>query len=433
MKKKKEITFQTQELLKFIDASPSPFHVISNLETILNQKGYIELKEDENTDIQPLGKYYVNRNGSSLIAFQVPAQVPDGFQMISSHSDSPSFKIKEKPEMMVENAYNRLNVERYGGMILSTWFDRPLSVAGRVSVEENGKIQTKLVNVDRDLLIIPNVAIHMTKDGKKDAELNPQIDLIPLFGGKESEKQFLPMIASEAGVDAEDILGYDLFLYNRQKGLLMGAMEEFICSPRLDDLQCVYTTLQGFLQAEIDRKIAVYCVFDNEEVGSMTKQGAESTFLFDTLQEICARYKKDGNDLLQGNYRQLIKNSFMLSADNAHGIHPNHPELADPTNRPILNGGIVVKYHGGQKYTTDAISGGIVKSLMKKNDLKIQTYQNRSDMAGGSTLGNISTTQVSVTTADVGLPQLSMHSAVETAGEKDSRDMVILAKAVYEM
>lgn len=335
--------------------------------------------------------------------------------------------------MMVENAYNKLNVERYGGMILSTWFDRPLSVAGRIVIEENGRITSKLVNIDQDLLLIPNVAIHMTKDGKKDAELNPQVDLIPLFGGKDSQNKFLPMIAKQAGITAEDILGYDLFLYNRQKGMQIGVEGEFICSPRLDDIQCVYTTLQGFLMAEKIEKIAVYCVFDNEEVGSMTKQGAESTFLYDVLQEICQNYQVNGSYPLREQYRKLIKNSFMLSADNAHGIHPNHPELADPTNRPVLNGGVVIKYHGGQKYTTDAVSGGIVKSLMKKNQLAIQTYQNRSDMAGGSTLGNISTTQVSVTTADVGLPQLSMHSALETAGEKDSRDMVILSKALYEM
>lgn len=429
----KKIMFDTKKLFQFIDESPSSFHVISNLEKELQSKGFQELKEEDSFQIKPEGKYYITRNGSSIIAFKMPTQIPQGFHMTSSHSDSPSFKIKEKPEMMVENAYNKLNVERYGGMILSTWFDRPLSVAGRLVIEENGRITSKLVNIDQDLLLIPNVAIHMTKDGKKDAELNPQVDLIPLFGGKDSQNKFLPMIAKQAGVTAEDILGYDLFLYNRQKGMQIGAEGEFICSPRLDDLQCVYTTLQGFLMAEKIEKIAVYCVFDNEEVGSMTKQGAESTFLYDVLQEICQNYQVNGSYPLRDQYRKLIKNSFMLSADNAHGIHPNHPELADPTNRPVLNGGVVIKYHGGQKYTTDAVSGGIVKSLMKKNQLAIQTYQNRSDMAGGSTLGNISTTQVSVTTADVGLPQLSMHSALETAGEKDSRDMVILSKALYEM
>ena len=424
MKKKKEIT---KALIEFINESPCAFHVIENVEAMLDKEGFTSLSEKEEWNLEWGRKYYVNRNQSSFIAFKLPDEPKNGFQIIASHSDSPSFKIKETPEILIEDNYTKLNVEKYGGMILSSWFDRPLSVAGRIVIEENGRKSTKLVNIKKDLFIIPNLAIHMTRDQKKEADLNPQVDMLPLFGGKNANKTFLKMIAREVDVKADEILGTDLYLYNRQRGLLFGSEEEFIGAPRLDDLQCVFASTNGFIQAEKIEKIAVLGIFDNEEVGSSTMQGADSTFLEDVLSKICY-----GLELGEKDYKSFLRESFMVSADNAHGVHPNHPEIADPTNRPYLNKGIVIKFHGGQKYSTDALSGAVIKSICKKAKIPYQTYQNRSDLAGGSTLGNISNTHVSIPTADIGLPQLAMHSAFETAGTDDTKDMITFAKTYFE-
>ena len=347
--------------------------------------------------------------------------------MVAAHSDSPSFKIKEKAEMTAENLYVRLNVEKYGGMILSTWLDRPLSVAGRVSLEKDGEVVTKLVNVDRDLLVIPNVAIHMNRDMNKGVEYNPQIDMLPLYGEKENGKGFQATVAEAAGVEEKDILSYDLFLYTRQKGTVIGGDGEYILSPRLDDLQCAYSAMRAVTKETPKDYINLCLVFDNEEVGSGTRQGADSTFLLDVLERIRESFGKS-----EGWLQARIAGSFLLSADNAHAVHPGHPEKADPTNRPVLNGGVVLKFHGSQKYTTDAVSAAYVKLLGKQADVPVQTYTNRSDILGGSTLGNISTAHVSVPSADIGLPQLAMHSAVETAGMKDTAYAVALMREFYK-
>ena len=314
----------------------------------------------------------------------------------------------------------KLNTEKYGGMILSTWLDRALSVAGRVAVrdEKTGKIMTKLVNIDKDLLVIPNVAIHMNREMNKGVEYNPQTDMLPLFADKTESKgrsSLQNMAAKAAGVKAEDILGQDLFLYVRERGRLLGEYGEFVLSPKLDDLQCVYAAIKAFTESTSEDYINVCTIFDNEEVGSGTRQGADSTFLEDTLRRIAGGLSES-----EDRYLQWVADSFMISADNAHAVHPNHPEKADPTNRPYLNGGIVIKYHGSQKYTTDAVSAAYMKNLCRQAEVPYQTYANRSDILGGSTLGNISTAHVSVACVDIGLPQLAMHSAVETAGLKDT-------------
>lgn len=347
--------------------------------------------------------------------------------MIASHSDSPCFKVKEEPEIRVEEQYVKLNVEKYGGMILSTWLDRPLSLAGRVVAADGEDIVIKNVAVDKDLFVIPNVAIHMSRDMNKGVEYNAQTDMLPLYGGAENEGSFRELIAEAAGVKSEDILGGDLFLYNREKGRIFGANGEFICAPRLDDLECVYASLQAMLRAVPDRYINLMIVFDNEEVGSTTRQGAASTFLQDTLKRICGAV-----GMAEDGYHRLLAESFMISADNAHAVHPNHPEKADPTNRPYLNGGIVIKYHGSQKYTTDAVSAAIMKKICEKAGVPWQTYANRSDIAGGSTLGNLSAAQVPVSTVDIGLPQLAMHSAYETAGAKDVEYMIRAMECFYK-
>lgn len=425
----KEYMKCAREVLDFIEKSPSCFHAVANVKEMLQEQGFTEVKEAQKWELVPGEGYYVTRNDSSLIAFRLPEKPARGFHMTAAHSDSPTFKIKELPEMTVEEHYVKLNTEKYGGMILSTWLDRALSVAGRVVVREGREFVTKLVNVDKDLLVIPNVAIHMNREMNQGVAYNPQCDMLPLFADcSEGKKKnaFMKRIAKAAGVKVEDILSHDLFLYPREKGRVLGENGEFLLSPRLDDLQCVFAESRAFCESRPEEYVNVCAVFDNEEVGSGTKQGADSTFLEDTLYRIA-----EGLGLEKGDYLRMIAESFLISADNAHAVHPNHPEKADPTNRPYVNGGIVIKFHGSQKYATDAVSAAKLKDLCEEAHVPYQTYANRSDIAGGSTLGNISTAHVSVSSVDIGLPQLAMHSAVETAGAKDTFYAVEMMKKFF--
>lgn len=403
-------------LLTFLDKSPNAFFAVANMCEKLQEAGLTRLYEGEPWSLEAGKGYYVTRNDSALIAFRLPEKTFRGFQILASHSDSPVFKVKANAEITVENQYVKLNVEKYGSMICSPWMDRPLSVAGRVIVRTDSGIETRLVNVDRDLMVIPNVAIHMNREVNDGYKFNIQVDMLPLFCEKgEEENALLKLIAEEAGTEPENILDTDLFLYSRVKGTTFGLNNEFIGSGRLDDLQCAYASLTGFLAATPKESAAVHCVYDNEEVGSGTKQGAASTFLSDVLRRICAAAGKGDEE-----YRMSLASSFMISADNAHSVHPNHNEKADPTNRPLMNRGIVIKYSANQKYTTDAVSGAVMKMICEKAGVPYQIFTNRSDMIGGSTLGNISQTQVALNTVDIGLPQLSMHSPFETAGAKDT-------------
>ncbi len=422
------------EMLEFIEKSPTCFHAAANVAAMLRDQGFRELDEEKEWSFGDDTAFYVMRNDSSLIAFRLPGgknknrPLPKGFHISASHSDSPCFKLKESPEIAVEDRYLKLNTEKYGGMILSSWMDRVLSVAGRLAVHTPEGLKTVLVNIDEDLLVIPNLAIHMNRDMNKGVEYNPQVDMLPLYaqGSPKDKSDVLgERLAREAGVKKEDILGRDLFVYVRDKGRFLGEDKEFVLSPRLDDLQCVFASVRGFLQSSPCDYINVCAVFDNEEVGSGTRQGADSTFLEDVLGRIAAG-GYPGTQLAP-----MLAGSFLISADNAHGVHPNHPEKADPTNRPYLNGGIVLKYHGGQKYTTDAVSGAKIRMLCRKAAIPCQSYANRSDVAGGSTLGNISTAHVSVESADIGLAQLAMHSAVETAGVKDTYYAVELFRTFF--
>ena len=402
----------TEKLLEFISKSPTAFQAAEETRRRFLEEGFTELKEEESWNLEKGGKYFVMRNHSAIIGFSIPVNDCRRYHIIASHSDSPSFKIKENPEMSVNGAYVKLNVERYG--------------AGRMIIRKNGKILEKLVNIDRDLVMIPSLAIHMNRDINGGYHYNVQKDMLPLYSGNGEKGNFMRMLAEEAEVRPEDILGHDLFLYNRMPGTIWGSRNEFVSSPRLDDLQCAFASLEGFLQADKKKNITVHCVLDNEEVGSTTKQGAASTFLKDVLFRINLALGGD-----QETYLMALAESFMISADNAHALHPNYTDKADPVNRPVMNGGIVIKYNANQKYCTDGISTAIFKELCREAEVPYQTFVNRSDIAGGSTLGNISNTQAAMNTVDIGLPQLAMHSAYETAGVKDTESLIRAAKVFY--
>ncbi|WP_194610619.1 M18 family aminopeptidase [Clostridium vitabionis] len=407
---------EAKELLEFIAHSPSMFHSVETIRGMLDQAGFTFLPEAAHWAVKPGGDYYTVRNHSSIIAFRVGDELTDyHFQMCASHSDSPTYKIKSVPELNGPGEYLRLDVEAYGGMIDNTWFDRPLTVAGRVLVREGDGVRARLLYIDRDLLLIPNVAIHFNREVNNGYKYNRQVDLCPLFSAGELKKgAFDAMIAGELGVRAEDILGRDLFLVNRERGTVWGYAGEFISSPKLDDLECAYVSLKAFLAAKNSRTVNVYCCFDNEEVGSNTKQGAMSTFLQDVLHRINHSLGKTPED-----YYQAVAGSFLVSCDNAHAVHPNHAEKTDAVNCTWMNKGVVVKEAANQKYTTDAFSRAVFTNLCREAGVPVQAFANRSDSAGGSTLGNLSNTQVSVHAVDIGLPQLAMHSSYETAGVKD--------------
>lgn len=408
----------SKEMLEFIKKSPSVFHAVEAIKNELSKNGFIELLESEKWKLEKGKKYYVTRNYSSIIAFDIGESVDDeySFNIVASHSDSPCFKIKDNYKIESNNKYLQLNTEKYGGLIYSTWFDRPLSVAGRIIIKNEKGIETRLVNIDRDLVIIPNVAIHMNKEVNSAMKYNEQVDLLPLFGSlKEAKDNFMDIISEYSNVEKESIISTDLYLYNRMMPSIWGSSEEYISSAKLDNLQCAFATLKGFIKGTNKKSINVYCCFDNEEVGSGTKQGAASTFLEDVLKRINLNLGKSKED-----YHCALASSFMISADNAHAVHPNHPEKSDPTNRVYMNEGIVIKHNASQKYTTDAISSALFQSLCEATNVPFQHYSNRSDMPGGSTLGNIASLNVSINTVDIGLAQLAMHSSYETAGIQDT-------------
>jgi aspartyl aminopeptidase len=407
-----------ENLLKFLDNSHSAYHAVANLTDLLKGEGYTALSERENWELIPGGRYYVNRNGSAVLAFRVPNEKPNGFLFSAAHSDRPTFKVKENG--VLAGAYTRLSVEKYGGMLMAPWLDRPLSVAGRVIVETEKGVESRLVDIDRDLLLIPNVAIHLNRKANEGYAFNPATDLLPLLGDKEQESLFWEELEKLAG---GKILGHDLFLYVRQKPARWGLNQEFFSAQAIDDLECAWCCTQGFLKAKETGKIPVLCIFDNEETGSSSYQGAASDFLQSAVTRIC--------ESLKLSEKQQLACSFMVSADNGHALHPNHPELSDSANAPMVNGGVVLKFNANQRYTTDGISAALFRKICEKANVPVQTYCNRADIAGGSTLGNVSLSQVGVPCVDIGLAQLAMHSCFETAGVKDVEYLVDAMTAFY--
>lgn len=406
-----------EKLIDFIYKSPSAFHVVSNAKEILKNAGFTELFENKRWSLEKGKKYFVTRNDSAIISFVIPDGEVEKIQMIASHSDSPTFRIKSNPEIIVEQ-YVVLNTEKYGGMIMSSWFDRPLSIAGRVMIKSHKGIETSLVNIDRDSLIIPNLAIHMDRTINDGYKYNAAKDTFPLFSIGGEKGGFMKLIAEELGVGEESILSHELYLYNRQRGSVWGN-GEFVSAPKLDDLQCSFASLQAITGAKSENSICMSLIFDNEEVGSGSNQGSDSDFLECVIDRITMGLGID----TEGKYA-ILADSFFISADNAHAVHPNHPDKADQTNRPYINKGIVIKNNAAMKYVTDCVSEAIFKKICDEAKVPYQTYFNKSDIPGGSTLGNISLSHISVKSVDIGLPQLAMHSCYETAGTKDLEDLV---------
>lgn len=409
-------------MMDFIRLSPTAFHAVANLREMLEGQGYSPLNECEPWKLVPGGRYCVTRNQSSIIAFRIPKGDFNHFQLVASHSDSPCFKLKPSAGRD-SNGYAILNVEKYGGMIMQTWFDRPLSIAGRAVVRTAEGIGTRLVCLDRDLALIPNLPIHFNRAVNDGVKLNPQVDMLPVIG--EAGTDYMALVSDALGADGADILGCDLYLVNRDEPKRWGAKGEYIASPRLDDLECAYASIRALLDAKPSDHVDMVCVFDNEEVGSGTRQGADSTFLSEVTRRIVAT-------LGGGDYETALARSMMLSADNAHGVHPNHPEKYDENNRVALNGGVVVKFNAAQKYTSDGVSQAVFEEICRRADVPVQRFANRSDIPGGSTLGNIANTHASMITVDIGLAQLSMHAANESAGVHDLAHMIRAMRAFHE-
>ena len=416
-----------QSFIDFIKHAPTAFHAVAALAEQLDAAGFTALNEAEPWSVVPGGKYYVTRNQSSILALTIPETGMAHFQIVASHSDSPMFKLKPVFESEVCGKYVRLNVERYGGIMLAPWFDRPLSVAGRLLVRTEDGIEARLVDLGRDALMIPNMPIHFNREVNDGSKYNPQVDTLPLYGDGNAKGSLLVALCAGANVKPEDVVGSDLFVYNRMPGTIWGAADEFFSCPRIDDLECAWTSLQAFLAAGVGPAINVCAVFDNEEVGSGTKQGAGSTLLQDVLTRVGLALGANEDAI-----RAAISASFMVSADNAHAVHPNHPEKYDEGNRTWMNEGVVVKHNANQKYTTDGVSRAIFALICEKAGVPVQEFANRSDILGGSTLGNIANTHTSMNTVDIGLPQLAMHSCYETAGTADLEHMIAALRTFWQ-
>jgi aspartyl aminopeptidase len=430
----KEVKF-AQELIDFIYESPTAFHAVERVKRELEPAGFVELKEEEKWEIKKGGKYYITKNDSAIIAFIAGSgEVEEsGFKIIGAHTDSPTFRVKPHPEMVSENQYVKLNIEVYGGPILNTWLDRPLSIAGRVTLKSEDAFypRTELVNIKKPIIVIPNLAIHMNRNVNSGVELNKQKDMLPLLSvvseELEKDKYLLNIIAKELKVEMDEVLDFDLFLYEYEKGCIMGLNDEFISSSRLDDLSMVHAGIRALISSEVGLATNVMACFDNEEVGSTTKQGANSPYMAYVLERIVLSLGKSRED-----YFRALAKSFMISADLAHAVHPNVGEKHDPVNRPVINKGPVIKISAAQSYTTDSNSCAVFEQLCRNAGVPVQKFVNRSDERGGSTIGPLSSTHVNIRSVDMGTPILAMHSVRELGGVKDHTYVTESFKEFYK-
>ena len=405
-------------LLRDIHLSPTAFHTVEVLRQKLAAAGYQPLRRGETMTLG--GKYYLAPHGSSLIAFRLPCNKPAGFMITASHDDSPCFRIRDKAELTGGDCV-RLSAERYGGMLNDSWLDRPLSIAGRVSLRTEGGVRTALVDFQKDMVLIPRLAIHMNREANNGYKYDPIRDLMPLYGLASSAGQFRAQLAKELHCAEEDILSTDLIVYNNQNGFVWGPAEDFLSAPRLDDLGCVFTCADAFLRAGTTDTVPMLCVFDNEEIGSETKQGAAAATLNDLLRQIAQAMDAD--------FAAMLDHSMMLSCDNGHARHPNRPEMADANEAPVMGGGVVIKH--SPRYATDGLSAAVFSEICRRAGVPIQHYANRPDMAGGSTLGNIAGTRTPVSTVDIGMAQLAMHSCLETLATADVAHFTNAVTAFY--
>ncbi|MGF7056772.1 M18 family aminopeptidase [Brassicibacter mesophilus] len=431
----KELEF-AKDLIDFIYDSPSPFHAVSNVKSILEKNGYAQLCNRERWNIQKGGKYFVTKNDSALIAFIVGnGEIEkDGFKLIGAHTDAPTFRIKPNPEMISENSYFKLNLEVYGGPILNTWLDRPLSIAGRVSLKSDNVFypESRLVNINKPMMIIPNLAIHMNRKINEGIELNKQKDMLPLLSliteDFEKDNYLVKLIAQELNVEVDNIVDFDLFLYEFEKGSIVGLNNEFISCGKLDDLAMVHAGINALINSPVSKATNVMICFDNEEIGSSTKQGADSPMLRTVLERIVYALGKDKEDFFRAIY-----SSFIISADMAHALHPNSAEKHDPTNKPIINKGPAVKVNANQSYTTDSDSNTVYEMICRKAGVPVQKFVNRSDERGGSTIGPISSTHLDMRSVDIGNPMLAMHSIRELGGVLDHYYIVKTFEEFYKL
>ena len=420
-----EVKSFAREVVEFIDESPSTYHVVKNCSDILDENGFERIMPREKWEIKRGGKYFFKKSSSTIIAFTVG-------ENFGAHTDSPCFRIKPNPEMVTENIV-RLNTEVYGEPILGTWFDRPLSIAGRVIVKGEDPFfpKTVKIKIDEPLLTIPNLAIHQNREVKNGVKIDKQNDVLPVISliNKNFEKEgYLERIILEkTGIKKEDIIDFDLYLYATEKGCLLGANEEFMSSPKLDNLASVYTGLIGLVEAEENQdRINIFVAFDNEEIGSATKQGADSNYLLNTLERISLALGLDRSDFLQ-----MLESSYILSADAAHAAHPAHLGKTDPTNRGRINEGISIKISAKQKYTSDGYSIAIIKQLIEGTEIRIQPFVNESNELGGSTIGPLSSTHLDIDGVDLGVPMFAMHSVRELCGIFDVFYLKELAKEFF--
>ena len=417
-----------EDVFEFLQEGVTPCHAAATAAAWLDAAGFTRLEEADYWNLEPGRGYYITRGGSAVVAWRVPDHAIGGWRITASHSDSPGWKVKA--DAVENDGCRRLSVEGYGGMNMATWLDRPLTVAGRVLLRTGDGVETRLVHLDRDLLVIPSLAIHMQRDVNRGHEYNPQIDMQPLWGPAEG-RTLTDLLCEELGVAAADILDRDLQLVVRQTPARIGPDGEFFLAPRIDDLECAAATLLAFLDAAAGTDSAcapVWAMLDNEEVGSSSRQGAQSSFLRDVLDRILEAVPHSA----QAGPRALA-NSFLLSADNGHAVHPNFAAKSDPAAPVRLGGGVVLKYNASQKYTTNALSGGVFRAVCAKAGVPVQAFTNRADEPGGSTLGNLLSHSLPIPMADIGLPQLAMHAAVETAAVADVNAMIRAVAAFYRV
>lgn len=422
------------DLIDFLYKSPSAYQAVKTIRERLESEGFSEIKESDTWNLKSEGKYYVTKNDSALIAFRVGTEDVEnsGFKIIGAHTDSPGFRIKANPEIIAEKTYLKLNTEVYGGPLLYTWFDRPLGLAGKVTIKGSNllKPEVRLVNIDRPLLVIPSVAIHMNRGVNEGFAVNKQKDTLPLIGlindTFEKDNFLLSVLAKELGIETKDILGFDLGPYEVVKGNIGGVNNEFISSGRLDDLWMVYAGIVGLVDSKNTKSTNVMVCVDNEEIGSHTAQGADSALILNILERISIALGKNREGL-----HKALANSIMISADLAHAVHPNAEEKHDPTNRPVMGAGPVLKTAASGSYSTDSYNAAIFDGLCKACNVPYQTFFNRSDVRGGSTIGPMAGSRLTIPVMDMGAPLLSMHSVRELATVIDNYYTVKLFTEFY--